>query len=466
MTDSINRRKFIRQGAVAGMGVSAMGGAAVSQALAASSSPSPLSTAASMAGATPTRLGARSPNETIVVGVMGVNSRGDELAKSFARAGAEVAYVCDVDSRAAGSTIAGLTELQEKRAQGVTDFRRALDDPAVDALVIAAPDHWHTPAAILAMAAGKDVYLEKPCSHNAQEGELITAAQSKYDRVVQMGNQQRSAPESREIIQEIHSGIIGRPYFARAWYANTRGSIGRGSVAVVPGWLDYDLWQGPAPRTPYRDNVIHYNWHWFWRWGTGEICNNGTHEIDVCRWALAVDYPVRVTSAGGRYHFDDDWEMPDTQVVSYDFEDGKTITWEGRSCNGRSTENRGRGASIHGEKGTVVLDRSGYVVYDNGNNEIRRNIRESSEATLDTRGGGSLTDMHIVNFLKTIRGEDRLTAPVGDGRRSQLLCHLGNIAQRTTGVVHCDPRTGHIVDNPEAMKLWGRDYEPGWEPKV
>ncbi len=458
MTNSINRRRFIKQGAIAGMGASVLGGATASRAMAAHG---PITAASS-----PAVLGSTSPNEAVVVGVMGVNSRGDELAKSFARGGAEVAYVCDVDSRAVDRTLAGVGELQEKRAQGVTDFRRALDDPAVDALVIAAPDHWHTPAAVLAVQAGKHVYLEKPCSHNPREGELIVEAQRKYDRVVQMGNQQRSAPESIEVIREIHNGIIGRPYLGRSWYANTRGTIGHGSVAEVPGWLDYDLWQGPAPHTPYRDNVIHYNWHWFWRWGTGEICNNGTHEIDVCRWALAVDYPVRVTSAGGRYHFKDDWEMPDTQVVSYDFEGDKTITWEGRSCNGRPVEGRGRGASIHGENGTVVIDRSGYIVYDNDNKEIKRNIRSSSEATLDTRGGGSLTDMHIINFMNTVRGQERPTAPVGDGRRSQLLCHLGNIAQRTTGVVHCDPRTGRIVDNPEAMKLWGREYEPGWEPKV
>jgi predicted dehydrogenase len=458
MTDSINRRKFIRQSAIAGIGAGVLGGATASRAMA---SHAPVATASG-----PALLGSARPSQAVVVGVMGVNSRGDELAKSFARGGAEVAYICDVDSRAVNRTVAGVGELQEKRAQGVTDFRRALDDPAVDALVIAAPDHWHTPAAMLAMQAGKHVYLEKPCSHNAREGELIVEAQRKYDRVVQMGNQQRSAPESIEIIQEIHDGIIGRPYLGRSWYANTRGPIGHGSVAEVPDWLDYELWQGPAPHTPYRDNVIHYNWHWFWRWGTGEICNNGTHEIDVCRWALAVDYPVRVTSAGGRYHFKDDWEMPDTQVVSYDFEDDKTITWEGRSCNGRSVEGRGRGAAIHGEKGTVVLDRSGYIVYDNSNHEIKRNIRSGSEAALDTRGGGSLTDLHIINFMNTVRGEEHVTAPVEDARKSQLLCHLGNIAQRTTGVVQCDPRTGRIIDNPEAMKLWGREYEPGWEPKV
>jgi predicted dehydrogenase len=464
MTDEINRRKFIKQSAIAGAGV--LGGALGSLPAATGSSSLDSSTDEALTGHGPAVRGGNSPAETVVVAVMGVNSRGNELAKSFANGGAEVAYICDVDSRAVERTTTDISGLQEKRPEGVTDFRRALDDDAVDALVIAAPDHWHTPAAILAMQAGKHVYVEKPCSHNPREGELITEAQRRYERVVQMGNQQRSAPESREIIQEIHNGIIGRPYFARAWYANTRGPIGHGSVAPVPDWLDYDLWQGPAPRTPYRDNVIHYNWHWFWRWGTGEICNNGTHEIDVCRWALAVDYPVRVTSAGGRYHYDDDWEMPDTQVVSYDFEEGKTIIWEGRSCNGRLVEGRGRGAAIHGEKGTVVIDRSGYVVYDNDNNEIDRNMRSGSEATLDTRGGGSLTDMHIVNFLNTVRGQERLTAPVSDGRKSQLLCHLGNIAQRTAGAVRCDPRTGRVVDNPDAIALWGRDYEAGWEPRV
>jgi predicted dehydrogenase len=264
----------------------------------------------------------------------------------------------------------------------------------------------------------------------------------------------------------IRSGLIGRPYYGRAWYANTRGPIGRGNVTQVPGWLDYELWQGPAPRTPYRSNVVHYNWHWFWRWGTGEICNNGTHEIDVCRWALGVDYPVRVTSAGGRYHFDDDWECPDTQVASFDFEGGKSITWEGRSCNGRPVEGRSRGVAIHGTQGTIIMDRSGFVAYDNDNNEVARSIRGETDDPLDTRGGGSLTDYHIANFMAAVRGEGELTAPVHDGRTSQLLCHLGNIAQRTGRGLRCDPATGRIVNDREAMDLWGRDYEPGWEPRV
>ncbi len=458
MKNEIDRRTFVAQGAAAGLGLSAW-------------------------STLPWARQARAPSDQIRAAVMGVNSRGLVLAQSFAAVGAEVAYICDVDSRAVEAAVAGVSEprqirargdqpsrtlpaLQATRPRGVTDFRRALDDADVDVLAIAAPDHWHAPAAIMALQAGKHVYVEKPCSHNPREGELLVEAQRRYGLLVQMGNQQRSSPESTAAIQEIRGGMIGRPYYARTWYANTRGSIGRGKVAPVPDWLDYELWQGPAPRTPYRDNVVHYNWHWFWRWGTGEINNNAAHELDVARWALEVDYPLRVTSAGGRYHFDDDWEFPDTQVASFDFEGGKTITWDGRSCNGRLVEGRGRGVAVHGTDGTVVIDRSGWVAYDNDNNEIKRVVRTEAEAALDTSGEGDLTDLHIANLLAAIRGEGTLNAPIDEGCKSILLCHLGNIAHRTGRAIHCDPATGRILDDDEAMKFWAREYEPGWEPKL
>ncbi len=441
MTKTIDRRSFILQGSTAAIGFSALGKFA------------PFRT-------TP------QASDRVVTAVMGVNGRGNELATAFARMGADVRYICDVDSRVVEKTVADVTGLQDRSPKGMTDFRRALDDQSLDALVIAAPDHWHAPATLLALQAGKHVYVEKPCGHNPREGELLVEAQRRYVRVVQMGNQQRSAPESIDIMQRIREGVIGRPYFARAWYGNTRGTIGRGAPAPVPAWLDYELWQGPAPRTPYRDNVVHYNWHWFWRWGTGEINNNGTHEIDVCRWALGVDFPSKVTSAGGRYHFDDDWECSDTQVASFEFDNGSTITWEGRSCNGRPIENRGRGASIHGTEGTAVIDRSGYVIYDKENNEIMRRIRGETDDALDTRGGGTLTDLHITNFLDAIRGEVTLNSPIVEGHKSQLLCHLGNIAQRTDGSLRCNPQTGQIVGNASAMALWSREYQPGWEAKV
>ena len=214
------RRSFVTRAAVAGIGVGAL-------------------------GRIPAVRGQNAPSQRINVAVMGVNSRGDELAKTFARsAGAEVAYVCDVDSRAAGKTVAAVAGLQDRQPRGVGDFRATLDDDSVDALVIAAPDHWHAPATLLALQAGKHVYVEKPCGHNAREGELLAEAQHKYGRIVQMGNQQRSAPESMDVIQQIRDGVIGRPYYGRAWYGNTRGTIGHGVPAAIPEWLNYELWQG------------------------------------------------------------------------------------------------------------------------------------------------------------------------------------------------------------------------------
>ncbi len=440
MNASLDRRAFLKATSAAGIGV--LGHMAV-----------------------PGRLAAR--NDTVVAAVMGVNSRGRALAQSFARAdGCEVKTICDVDPRAISAAVQAVSDVSDSRPEGVEDIRRVLDDDDIDALVIAAPDHWHAPAAIMALQAGKHVYVEKPCGHNPREGELLVAAQKRYGRVVQMGNQQRASQETQQIIQAIREGLIGRAYYGRAWYANTRGSIGKGKQAAVPEWLNYDLWQGPAPRRPYRDNLIHYNWHWFWHWGTGEICNNGTHEIDICRWALGVDFPSRVTSAGGRYHFDDDWEFYDTQVASFEFEDNKMFTWDGRSCNGRSVEGLGRGASIHGEAGSVVLDRQGYVVYDQNNKEVWKRTRSTTVSTLDTVGGGGLTDEHIANFIGVIREGGEQFSPIDEGHKSTLLCHLGNIAQQTGRALQCDPVDGRILNDEEAMQLWSRSYEPGWEVEV
>ena len=227
------------------------------------------------------------------------------------------------------------------------DFRSILEQKDVDAITIATPDHWHTPMAIAGLQAGKHVYVEKPCSHNPAEGEMLVQAQQKYRKLVQMGTQQRSSPHTIEIVEKIHEGIIGRPYFAKAWYCNVRKSIGTGKEVPVPPQLDWDLWQGPAPRRPYKDNVQPYNWHWFRIYGTGETLNNGTHEVDVCRWALGVDYPKLVTASGGRYHFKDDWQFYDTLVTSFEYEDSM-ISWEGKSCQGMKYYGRDRGSTIMG----------------------------------------------------------------------------------------------------------------------
>jgi predicted dehydrogenase len=396
-------------------------------------------------------------NDTIVVAVMGVNGRGASLARSFARLpGSAVACVCDVDDRAAAKCAQLLVDDGHQQPQQVRDFRKILDDPSIDALVCAAPDHWHAPATILACKAGKHVYVEKPCSHNPREGELAVAAARKYNRVVQMGNQRRSWPKIIEAMELLHSGAIGRVYYSRAWYANTRGSIGRGRPVDVPTWLDWDLWQGPAPERSFHDNVVHYNWHWFWHWGTGEIGNNGVHGLDLSRWGLGVDYPIRITSGGGRYHWTDDQETPDTHVVTFEFEGGRMICWEGLSCNRDGIKGNGFGASFHGEQGTLIVgsDGAGYAHYD-------KNYKLVNRVT-----GPGTDDAHILNFLDAIRGQARLNSDIEEGHKSTLLCQLGNIAHRVGRTIHLDPITRQIVGDPEAQQYWSREYRAGWEPTL
>ena len=260
-------------------------------------------------------------NEKLRASVMGVNSRGNALAQNFAfQSNCDVIHICDVDSRAIEKCVANVEKVQGIKPKGFSDFRKSLEDKNVDILVVAAPDHWHAPAALLGMQAGKNVYLEKPCSHNPNEGEMLVEAAKRYRKSVQMGNQRRSWPNVMQAIDGLKNGIVGRPYFGKGWYTNNRESIGIGKEVPVPGWLDWDMWQGPAPRKAYKDNIVHYNWHWFWHWGTGEALNNGTHMVDLLRWGMDVGYPVKVSSNGGRYRYKDDWETPDTQIISFDFD--------------------------------------------------------------------------------------------------------------------------------------------------
>ncbi len=408
-------------------------------------------------------------NDRINVAAMGVNSRGLAVSGNFARQGnCEVIYVCDVDSRAADKCMVALEKIQKKRPKASPDFRKALEDKDLDALIVTAPDHWHAPAAILACKAGKHVYLEKPCSHNPKEGELVVEAARKYNSVIQMGNQRRSWPNVIAAIKELHEGVIGRAYFAKTWYTNNRESIGIGKPAAVPSWLDYDLWQGPAPRKPYKDNVIHYNWHWFWHWGTGEALNNGTHMVDLARWGLGVDYPIRVTSAGGRYRYQDDWETPDTQVITLDFNNKTTISWEGRSCNGRNVEDSSVGVMFYGEKGSLLIDSgNSYKIYDLNNKVIKNvvnNIMVDPRNAVDP--SQQLDGFHIQNFFEGIRKGAAQNADILGGHQSTLLVQLGNIAQRSGHTLNINPDNGHIIEEPEALKYWSREYEPGWEPKI
>ncbi|HEV2354052.1 MAG TPA: Gfo/Idh/MocA family oxidoreductase, partial [Puia sp.] len=379
----------------------------------------------------------------------------------------EVAYICDVDQRAIQNGLKALKDAPRK--PGIAgDIRKLVTQKDFDALVIATPDHWHTPAAILGVKNGKHVYVEKPCGHDPYEGELISQALHKYGRHIQMGDQRRSFPSLIDAARQLKEGVIGNTYMAKAWYANNRKSIGYGKQVAVPAFLDFELWQGPAPRKPYQDNLVPYNWHWFWNWGTGEACNNGTHEIDCCRWFLGLNYPQKVVSAGGRYAFKDDWQTPDTQVASFEFAEGKMITWEGRSCSHYPVEGADRGFIIYGTGGTLVnLGGGDYKIFDEKNKLLKEVKSEvTPDPTDPVAASGNMDLYHFNNFIKTVRGEATLNAPVDEASKSVLLCHLANIAQRTSGTLHCDTSNGHILDNPAATALWRREYEPGWEPEV
>ena len=409
-----------------------------------------------------------SPSEKISVAVMGLNGRGMVLVKGFAtNPNSTVSYLCDVDSKVLAKAASDAAKWQSTPPKAVADIRRVLDDKSVDVLAIAAPDHWHTPATILALGAGKHVYVEKPSGHDPREDELIALAARKHPNLkVQLGTQARSGPHFIEALQLVRDGQIGNPYLARAWYANTRTSIGKGKVVPVPANLDYELWQGPAPRTPYRDNVIHYNWHWFTNWGTGEICNNGTHEIDVARWMLGVDYPTSVSSTGGRFHYADDWQFPDTQEATFVFDGGKSIIWQGQSCNGLELYQRSRGTTVLGTTGSVVVDRDGYVLYDLKNKVVKQVQAAPKGDALNTVGDDWLSQLHIDNFVSAVRGGAKLTAPIEDGAKTGTLCHLGTISHQLGRKLTIDPKTGHILNDQEAMRRWSREYDPRWKPVV
>lgn len=406
-------------------------------------------------------------NDRLNFAINGLNGRGyAHLSSLHANAKtARLAYVCDVDSGVLSRFAAKAEQVLGYAPRAESDFRRMLESKEVDAITIATPDHWHTPMAVLGLKAGKHVYVEKPSSQNPREGELLVAAQKKYGKLVQVGDQQRSAAFTIKLIRQIHDGYIGDAYMAKAWYANTRGSTYYGKPGPVPATLNWDLWQGPAPRSEYRDNIHPYNWHWLRRYGTGETLNNGTHEVDICRWALQAEIPQGVTATGGCYQYKDDWEFYDTLVTNFEYP-GKTISWEGRSRQGMRLYDRDRGSVIYGTKGSVVIDRGGYDVYDWKGKQIDQFRTGHETATTDTIGADNMTDAHFANLIAAIRGQEKLNSPIPVANITVTMLLLSNIAWFVNRNLRIDTQTAHILNDPEAMKYWGRTYEKGWEVTV
>lgn len=414
------------------------------------------STAAAAAStlAFPSLLLGQKPSRRLRVAVIGTSGRGTDHAVALTQlADVEVAYVCDVDEAHARSAAAAVEKKGGKAPKTVKDFREILAEKDLDAVTIATPDHWHTPAALLALSAGKHVYVEKPCSHNAHEGELLVEAARKHELLVQHGTQRRSWPGIREGIARLRGGELGRVLSARAYYFNARPTIGKGKVVPVPAGLDWALWQGPAPEREFHDNYVHYHWHWFWHWGTGELGNNGVHMLDLCRWGAGVEFPRRAASAGEKERFpEDDQETPDTNTTTFDF-GGTTISWECRSWANRTPNDPKHDVAFYGEKGSLLISGGGYHLYDLKGEEIGKG----------TGDGGDKS--HFQNFADAIRGEAKLNCEIEEGHKTTLLCHLGNIAWRTGRTVHFDTVKRRISGDPEADRLWTREYRSGWEPK-
>jgi predicted dehydrogenase len=400
----------------------------------------------------PHREGRAAPSERVRTAVIGVRSRGADHAQMFAsNPAAEVVAVCDIDDAMFASAVKRVESRTGKAPRIEKDFRRLLDDRSIDVVTIATPDHWHALLTVMACQAGKDVYVEKPISHNIVEGRRMVEAARKYKRVVQVGTQKRSTPFAEEGVSQVRAGAIGKVGMARAWIHQKRVNIGHGRQGPVPAGVDYAMWQGPAPDRPFYSNRFHYNWHWFWHWGTGELGNNGIHAVDIARWGLGVEAPLAVSSGGGKYIFDDDQEVPDTQIATWEFPTG-CIVWEHRMWSPHPTEGSGFGVAFYGDKGTLIIDDRRWRIEDGPDAAV--GDREKSGVDGQTR--------HVQNFLDCVKNRNMPNADIDVGHLSTRLCHLGNIAFRLGRKLKFDPAR-EAFDDTEANKLLSREYGSRFE---
>lgn len=372
-----------------------------------------------------------SANDTVRLGIMGLRNRGQQLAREFARCkNCEVTMICDVDSRLISPVQDLVEKLTGKRPASETDFRKMLEGDKIDALVVAAPDHWHAIATIYACQAGKDVYCEKPASHNLTEGRLMVKAARKYNRVVQLGTQRRSSIALQNAMKGLEDGIIGDVHMARAWIVSRRPNIGHLKNGPAPKEVNYDLWLGPAPKREFNPNHFHYEWHWFWEYGTGECGNNGIHALDLARWGLGVDFPKRACAGGGKRFFDDDQQTPDTQLATFDFDD-VTITWEHRTWNPYGFDGKTFGVIFYGVDGVLSTDGADWKAED-----FDGEVIEQQKAS-----GGN----HYQNFIDCVQCRERPNADIEIGHKSTALCHIANIAYRTRLNVEFDGEAQKFV---------------------
>ena len=407
------------------------------------------------------------PNDRVAVAVAGLRGRGGGLLSTFAALeDVDVTYVCDVDQRVLGQRVESLRQNSRHRPKPIGDFREALDDKSLDALVLGTPDHWHAIPTIAACRAEKDVYVEKPDGHNILEGRTMVAAAGKYGRVVQLGTQARSETHMKKAIQYIASGKLGRVRFAKAWESSRQGSIGHTPDGDPPAGVDYDTWLGPAPKRRFNSRRFHSSWRWFFDYGTGDLGNDGVHRLDKARWGLQTalaaegrqlpDIPPVVSSHGGKHYFDDDQEWPDTLMVSYDYP-GCVLTYEMRVWSPYPLDGEREGAAVLGDEGYIVIGNSRWRAFD----------AKGQQVAEETGSDASLA--HARNFVDCMRSRQKPAADLETvGHPSSMLCHLGNAAWRAGRSLRFDSESGRFIDDEDANQYLTRpEYRKPWVlPKI
>ena len=399
-----------------------------------------------------------SANEKLVIGLIGCGGRGRHDAGLFKKTpNVELAWICDVDEARRQQAA---RELEIPAANVVSDMRRLLDEKSIDAVLIATPDHWHSPAAILACDAGKHVYVEKPISHNVREGRLLVEAAERTGRHVQHGTQSRSTPMMIEAVQLLREAIIGDVMVAKCWNVQRRGALPVGEFTDPPAELDYDSWVGPAPMIPYRTNRVHNRWTMWRHFGAGDMGNDGVHDLDYTRWGLGVDvHPSRISANGGKFFFNDDQEFPDTQQVTFEYPgagkpgDRRLLIYEQRLWSTNYPHNCDSGAEFYGTKGQMFLSRRGKI-------EVRSD--RNSVIDIDIKPEPQNDAAHVRNFCDAIRTGAKLNADALTGHLSSSLCHLGNIATLVGRSLDFDPQTERIVGDDKANALLRRPYREHW----
>jgi predicted dehydrogenase len=405
--------------------------------------------AAALALGSPAR--ALGPNDQIRMAVIGFHGRGNSHIGAFGKSKqTTVATLCDIDSRLFKAHEAMVEALEGKKPECVQDLRRVLDDKNIDAVSIATPNHWHSLATVWACQAGKDVYVEKPVSHNFVEGRKMVEAARKYGRVVQTGTQSRSSKGVAGAVEFLRSGGIGDVYLAKGLCYKPRTSIGHKDDGTVPAGVDYSLWLGPAPERPFNPNRFHYQWHWNWDYGGGDISNQGIHQMDVARWGLGkADWPQKITSSGGRYGYKDDGETPNTLVSAYRWPDCELI-FEVRGLATNAEQGVKIGNIFYGTKGYLAIDGDKWQAY----------LGAPDARTYELGAKGSGGGDHFTNFIEAVLARDpkKLRAEIEEGHRSSALCHLGNIAYRTGRALTFDNASETFPGDAPASALLTREY--------